>query len=471
MSAASGKSTCKLNGVAVAVGILKAEAAKLVEIHGQHEHQSLLDPARQLQLLDVFCGRELAAHKEELATQLMRYKETARAIKALSGVGNQRQEQIEIWRFQLDEIESANLKPNEEAELETKRVRLASAERLSRNASAILAQLYGGYDTTRGAAIDQTAKAVALAEEIARLDESRRSLHTALVEAHAQLADIAHETRAYMDTLDSNPNELERIESRLDTIYKLKKKYGATTEAVFAKRDVLRQNLDGLEDSEAQIKKHKATLRGITVEITAICDKMNALRTENATKISREITEILHDLGMQSAEFFIEIERKTSFGPDGNDIVEFMISPNPGEPDKPLRRIASGGEMSRVMLAIKTIMTDGIPTVIFDEVDTGVSGRTAQQVAEKLMRVSRTRQILCITHLPQIAAMADTHFLIAKSVEKSAETVERTVTRVTALSPEEINTELARLIGGAQITAATLEAAGQMKCQATELKV
>ena len=220
-------------------------------------------------------------------------------------------------------------------------------------------------------------------------------------------------------------------------------------------------------NSELEIKRLQAVRRGIIKDITATCDQMNAIRTSTAEEISRGITTILKDLGMKNASFSIGIERKKAFGADGNDAVDFMISPNPGEPEKPLRRIASGGEMSRVMLAIKTVMADAdhMDTVIFDEVDTGVSGRTAQQVAEKLMTISRRRQILCITHLPQIAAMADTHFLIEKNTEE-----DRTVTKVHPLPHENATQELARLIGGAEITGATLEAAREMKMQADGLK-
>jgi DNA repair protein RecN (Recombination protein N) len=271
--------------------------------------------------------------------------------------------------------------------------------------------------------------------------------------------------RDYLDELDADPAELDRLESRLDVIYRLRKKYGGTVEAILAKQAELQKSLDTVESSESEIARLQAIRKGFTKQITGLCDRMNGLRTQGAASISAKVSEHLRDLGMQHATFFMDITRKTAFGPHGNDEIEFMISPNPGEPNKPLRKIASGGEMSRLMLAIKTVMATDISTVIFDEVDTGVSGRTAQQVAEKLMAVSRTRQILCITHLPQIAAMADTHFLIQKSSETG-----RTITRVNPLSPENIIHELARLTGGAQITSATLHAAQEMKAQASALK-
>ncbi|MCL1842375.1 MAG: DNA repair protein RecN [Defluviitaleaceae bacterium] len=467
MSADTGKSTCRINGRTVTAGVLKSAASLLVDLHGQHEHQSLLEPLKQLQLLDSFCGEELMVLKRELEVQLSRYKETNRAIKKLTGTGNQRQEQIEIWRFQLDEIEKAELKPGEEDALTQKRNRLSGLEKLSKNTASAIALLCGWTAPGQLSAVDQTAKAVACATEIAKIDPAQENLHAALLDVHTQLAEIAQDFRDYADELDADPHELDRIETRLDTIYRLKKKYGGTVESIIKKQKELSHNLDNLENSDAEIKRLQGIRRGIITEITTLCDKMNAIRTAAAGKISASVTEILRDLGMQSATFFMDIVRKTSFTPDGNDVIEFMISPNPGEPNKPLRRIASGGEMSRLMLAIKTITAaaDRISTVIFDEVDTGVSGRTAQQVAQKLMAVSRTRQILCITHLPQIAAMADTHFLIEKSTQDG-----RTKTSVQPLSADAIIHELSRLTAGATITNATLQAAREMKNQATALK-
>ncbi|MCL1862366.1 MAG: DNA repair protein RecN [Defluviitaleaceae bacterium] len=465
MQTDTGKSSCKINGRTVTVGILKQAAEFLIELHGQHEHQHLLDPTKQLQMLDQFCGDELAEQKTALEGLLVKYKETNKALKALAGSGNQREEQIEIWKFQLEEIESAALKDGEEDILTAKRNRLSGLEKLSKNTSSVVSLLCGFVAPGQQNAVDQTAKALSHSAEIARHDPSQESLHLSLVDIQAQLSEISQDYKDYLDELDADPHELEKIETRLDTIYKLKKKYGGSFESVLKKRDELAANLEGLENSEEEIRRLKHTLKGISKEITSLCDEMNARRTHGAAKISDSITENLRDLGMQNAKFFIEIRRKTSFSPQGNCEAEFMISPNPGEPAKPLRKTASGGEMSRIMLAIKTIMTDRISTVIFDEVDTGVSGRTAQQVAEKLMSVSRTRQILCITHLPQIAAMADTHFLIEKTARN-----ERTVTNVMPLPQEEMINELARLTGGATITAATLEAAREMKAQANEMK-
>lgn len=465
MQADTGKSTCRINGRVVTVGFLKNATELLVDLHGQHEHQSLLDPVKQLRLLDQFCGEGLAAHKVTLEGLFLQYKQTSKALKTLLTVAGS--EQLEIWRFQLDEIEKAELKPDEEDALKAKRNRLSGLEKLSKNTSAVLALLYGWTAPGQLSALDQTSKAASLAAEIVKHDPSREKLHITLVEIHTQLAEITQDFRAYMNELDADPHELDKIETRLDTIYRLKKKYGGTVDTSLKKRDELIDKLEGVENSEAEIKRLQGVRKEITKEITELCNKMNTIRTAGASYISGEVSELLRDLGMQNAKFFMEITRKTAFGVDGNDAIEFIISPNPGEPNKPLRKIASGGEMSRIMLAIKTVMAnaDRISTVIFDEVDTGISGRTAQQVAEKLATVSRTRQILCITHLPQIAAMADTHFLIEKTAQN-----ERTVIKVTPLPQEAIINELARLTAGAQITKATLQAASEMKAQADAVK-
>jgi len=462
----NGKSVCRINGRTVTVGMLRDVAALLVDVHGQHEHQSLLDASKQLRLLDQFCGVELEAHKIELEDLLKRYRETDRSLKAIAGVGNQRQEQIEIWHFQLDEIEKANLKLGEEEELTLKRNRLSGLDKLHKNATESLSLLYRS-NNIQLCADDQVSRASGLIAEISRIDPAKEHLYATVQEASQLLQDIVAELRDYVDELDADPNELEKIEARLDLIYRIRKKYGGDVEYVLKKQQELLKNLDNLENSDMEIARLKQVRRKIVTEITTICDQMNALRTSAGVQISTGISEVLKDLGMKSARFFVSITRKTAFGSDGNDQVEFMISPNPGEPEKPLKRIASGGEMSRIMLAIKTILADAdhMDTVIFDEVDTGVSGRTAQQVAEKLMGISRRRQILCITHLPQIAAMADTHFLIEKSVEG-----ERTVTRVFPLESDAMTSELARLIGGAQITDATMAAAREMKAQADGLK-
>ena len=467
---AGGKSTCRINGRTVAVGMLKEVSAYLVDVHGQHEHQSLLNDTKQMQLLDSFCGADLTAGKAQLGDLLTRYRDNGRKLKALMGVGNSRNEQLDYWKHQLQEIEAAALKEGEEQTLTARRNRLGALEHLSENTRRALSLLYGGAES-QYAALDQVGRATAHVTELAKLDTGKEPLVTQLNDAATQLADVAAELRNYIDELDTDPQELDRIESRLDIIYRTQKKHGPTLEAVLKKQAQLTQNIHTIENSDEEIARLTAIKRTLTREITAVCDALSATRTHHAAAISADICTVLRDLGMPAARFEIAVGRKTAFTADGNDQVDFMIAPNPGEPMKPLKRVASGGEMSRIMLAIKTVLADAdrIPTVIFDEVDAGISGRTAQQVAEKLAVILRRRQILCITHLPQIAAMADTHFFIEKNTTQIDDD-ERTITQVNALPPEKIPHELARLTGGAQITEATLHAAQEMKEQATALK-
>jgi DNA repair protein RecN (Recombination protein N) len=466
-----GKSQCRVNGRVVSVGMLKEISALLADVHGQHEHQSLLDSAKQMALLDPFCGEEMLDKKETLAVLLNRYRENGRKLKALAGTGNQRNEQLDFWRHQVKEIEAAALKDGEEEALTARRNRLGGLEALSENTRRALSSLYGGAESG-SSALDQIGRATTCITEIAKLDPDKETLLVSLNEAAAQLSDITADLRNYIDELDTDPRELERIESRLDVIYRIKKKFGPSFEHVHKKYAQLTQSIFTVENSGEEIARLNDIKRGLTREITRVCGALSAMRKAKAETISAEICAVLRDLGMPGARFAITVTQKASFTPDGNDQVDFMISPNPGEGVKPLKRIASGGEMSRIMLAVKTVLADAdkIPTVIFDEVDAGVSGRTAQQVAEKLAAVSRRRQILCITHLPQIAAMADTHFFIEKTTrEENNET--RTTTSVRALTPKEITQELARLTGGAQITEATLKAAREMKEQADGLKL
>lgn len=448
-----GRSTCRVNGRSVTVSMLKEISSLLVDIHGQHEHQSLLNPAKHIVLLDRFCGEKLQTHKNNLASLISKYREISREIKNLQGGSpSQREAQIGILNFQKNELESASLKPGEEEELESAQNRLSAVDKLSKNAEEALFLLRSS---------DNVGKAQKLVTELARWDESKQGLAERLTDLSIQIADIAEELTDYTEGLDSDPLALERVEARLDVIYRLKKKYNAAdTQGLLDQLVRTSDRLDKLEGSEEEINRLNSKRRGSIEAIAAKCNEMTALRREQAEMIQVRILEVLRDLGMKDVQFAISIEKQAAFSANGNDKLEFMISPNLGEPLKPLSQIASGGEMSRVMLALKTVMADvdRIGTLIFDEIDAGVSGRTAQQVAEKLVQIAGRHQLLCITHLPQIAAVAGTHFLIAKGVEQG-----QTVTRVRGLDYDGAVKELARLIGGAEITEAVIRAAGELK--------
>ncbi|MCL2399783.1 MAG: DNA repair protein RecN, partial [Defluviitaleaceae bacterium] len=422
--------------------------------------------------LDRFCGEKLEKLKEELAELIAAYREISRELKTLQGAPGQREAQIEIWQFQIDEISEAQLKPGEEESLEQKRNRLSSVERISKYAQGALYLLYGGnFDVS--SATDQVGKALQQLTDLARLDESKQPLADRLTDLSIQLADIVGELSDYSKNLDADPYTLERVETRLDVIYRLKKKYGGDVEDILAHLEKITAKLEKYVGSEGEILRLNTKRREAMQAIASKCNEMTNVRRNQAELIQERIVENLRDLGMKNVQFSIAMEKQAAFNANGNDRLEFMISPNLGESLKPLSQIASGGEMSRVMLALKTVMADvdKIGTLIFDEIDAGVSGRTAQQVAEKLAQISGAKttnirhQILCITHLPQIAAMADKHFLISKGIVKG-EKGEHTLTFVQELNHYGIIEELARLIGGAQITESTLRAAEEMKALA-----
>ena len=453
------RSTCRVNGHSVTVGMLKEISAHLVDVHGQHQHQSLLNSGSHIILLDRFCGEELETLKKELSDLIVGYREISKELKNLTGAPGQREAQMEIWQFQKDEIEKANLKIGEEEELEQKRSRLNSVDKLSRNAEGALYLLHGGNFDTQSAT-DQIGKALQQVQELSRFDESKLPLFERLADVSIQLADVVEELSDYTKSLDADPQALERTEARLDVIYRLKKKYNGSVEDILNQLVGISDQLDKFADNEGEIARLKLKRRESMQAIAAKCNEMTAIRRKQAEMVQSRIVEILRDLGMKNVQFAISMEKQASFSTNGNDKLEFMISPNLGETLKSLSQIASGGEMSRVMLAMKTVMADvdRIGTLIFDEIDAGVSGRTAQQVAEKLNQIAKSHQILCITHLPQIAAMARSHFLISKGVKDG-----QTLTSVRELPYSGAIKELARLIGGAEITEATIKAANEMK--------
>ena len=450
-----GKGMCRINGQAVTLGMLREISTQLADIHGQHEHQSLLNPVKHIALLDKFCGTEIEKQQEMLGVHIRRYKELTHEISELAG-GADRKSKLEILRYQRDEIDAAALKPDEEERLIHRRTILAFSEKLLANTSMALAALSDG----EHAAVDNVSRAKTAMEEVAQLDKTQQRLVDTLADTFSLLDDVTREVRKYYDALEHDPGALAEVETRLDEIYFLKKKYGNTVDDVIKFGNEAARKIEMIESSEDRIKQLTEERRKCSNDILQICGEISGLRKNAARQIQRRIENELRELGMRHSVFEISIERKKEFSSKGYDHAEFMITPNPGEGLKPLAKIASGGEMSRIMLAIKIVLADvdNIETFVFDEIDAGVSGRTAQKVAEKLALLAKKHQILCITHLPQIAAMADRHFLIEKSSDN-----ERTSTSVIELNENEAVTELARLLGGAKITEATMKAAGEMR--------
>ena len=444
----TGKSVCRINGSTVTVGMLKEIAEDMIDIYGQHEHQSLLNPAKHIRLLDRFCGAGFGEAMEEYKNSWQRLKELEKQLAILIGDESQREQRMDMLRFQKEEIEAAALQEGEEETLLERKKRLSSMEKLMRLTGESVTLLYDGDDRVPSAC-DQLGDALAKLQEAAEYDAALSPLADALADGYAAVEDCARELKREAERQETDPEELERIEERLQLFYKLKRKYGGSIEAVldFYKKAV--QELDFLSNSSEKAAEEK--------RLSALAETLTARRKATAEQVEEQIEAALHDMEMKHARFHIQMDEKADWGADGKDKVEFLISANAGEPLKPLAKIASGGEMSRVMLALKTVLVDAdeIGTFIFDEIDTGVSGRTARKVGEKMRFLGGKRQILCITHLPQIAAMADNHFLIEKESDAG-----ETVTRVTALDEEGAVREVARLMN--DVTETTLAAAREL---------
>ena len=452
----AGKSVCRINGSTVTVGMLKEMAEDMIDIYGQHEHQSLLNPVKHIRLLDRFCGAGFGEAMEEYKNSRQRLKDLEKQLAILIGDESQREQRMDMLLFQKEEIEAAELQEGEEDALLEQKKRLSSMERLIRLTGESVTLLYDG-DDRAPSACDQLGDALAKLREAAEYDAALSPLADALADGYAAVEDCVRELKREAEKQEADPEELERIEERLQLFYKLKRKYGGSIEAVLEFYEKAVQELEFLSNSSEKAAELSAKKAAEEKRLSALAETLTARRRATAEQVEEQIETALHDMEMKHARFHIQIEEKADWGADGKDKVEFLISANAGEPLKPLAKIASGGEMSRVMLALKTVLVDAdeIGTFIFDEIDTGVSGRTARRVGEKMRFLGGKRQLLCITHLPQIAAMADNHFLIEKESDAG-----ETVTRVTALDEEGAVREVARLMN--DVTETTLAAAREL---------
>lgn len=449
-----GKNICRVNGVPVSVSILHQLGVQLINIHGQHDSAALFDEANHLQYLDDFAGNQSLLSDYQI--MYGRVCTIRREIDRLNVDDAQKQRKMEMLRYQIEEIEKAELESGEDGQLESRRKVLQNAEKLSNSLEKASVALYGGDDS------DGASSLLAEAErELARLErytDAFNELRSRVADLVYQVQDIAEEVRDSRDELAYSGDELERIESRLDVIHRLRRKYGATCDDILAYLGSAKAELDEIEFSDAHLEKLQADLKKAEDAAWKAAKLLRASRTEAAQKLSNGILRELAQLDMPRVQFCCEFTQLelTANGADG---VAFYMSANAGEALKPMNKVASGGEMARIMLAMKNVLAeqDRVSTLIFDEVDTGVSGRAAQKVAEKLRAVSANKQVLCVTHLPQLAALATTHLLISKS-----ERTGRTYTAVEQLDREGRKRELARIIGGSQITEKTLASAEEM---------
>lgn len=456
---ASGKTVARVNGSTVTAGMLKELAGELLDIYGQHEHQSLLNPSRHIHLLDRFCGEVLEEKLAEYRKEFSKEKELKKQLEMLCGEESSRVQRLDILQFQKEEIEGASLCQGEEEELLEQKKRLGSVEKLMRLSVEGVQLLYDGRDGM-ASACDNLGEALRCLQEAAALDNSLSELCERMDNVYAQLEDGAREWKKYTHLLEADPDALETIEERLQTIYRLKRKYGGSVEAVLDFYQKAVEELDFLQNSEERAAELEQALQAVHAHMAALAGEITAIRKNIALQVQTQVEQALHDMEMAQARFYISMEKREHFAADGLDKVEFLISANAGEDLKPLAKIASGGEMSRVMLALKTVLVDAdeIGTFIFDEIDTGVSGKTARKVGEKMSLLGKKRQILCITHLPQIAAMADNHFRIEKHVAEG-----RTTTTVETLDENASCREIARLMGGEEITETTMAAARELR--------
>ena len=445
------RSTSRINDETVTTGRLRAVTGLLLDIHGQHDHQSLLHKQKHLEILDEYSRNETEELKKEVTDGYRQYQSLKHALESFSLDEEGRRREADFTRFEIEEIENAGIRPGEEEELAARYRKFVHGQKIAE----CMQSAYRAVDT------DEIGRALREVESVVQYDDALSEIVSGLADAETILSDLNRSISDYMNEMEFDAEDFRQTEERLDFVRSLMNKYGNTEEAVLVRLEEKKKRLEELEHYDELAAEAKRAFEAQEKEMQVLCEQLSAARKCAAGILEKRIREELLDLNFLHVEFKIDVRRLENFGASGFDEVEFLISTNPGSiPPRPLGEVASGGELSRIMLAIKTVLadTDDIPTLIFDEIDTGISGRTAQMVSERLSYIAKKHQVFCITHLPQIAAMADTHFEIKKSVENGT-----TITRIHKLNEEEQIEELARLLGGAEITDAVRENAREMK--------
>ncbi|MDN4074690.1 DNA repair protein RecN [Fictibacillus terranigra] len=467
----SGKSVCRINGKLVTLSLLKEFGQSLVDIHGQHETQYLMQPEMHLSLLDSFGGDEMEHLISKYQDVYYDYKEMRKQLRNLTENEQQMNQRVDLIQYQLEEISNAELLPNEDEELQEEKLRLGNYEKLFNSLQDSYQSLYG---EQKG--IENISVALSHLQNVAHLDEELHQLEENVANHFYALEEAAFTIRNYFETMEFDPARLDFIETRLNEISKLKRKYGNSVNEILEYACKIEKELDVLQNKDGNIEALRQQLQNQEKLLQKHAQKLGKKRKNLAERLTNEILQELKELYMEKTVFDIVINslqqeggqiREQDFGKYGSDEVEFFISTNPGEPLKPLAKVASGGELSRVILALKSIFShhQGITAIIFDEVDTGVSGRVAQAIAEKIFRVSEGSQVLCITHLPQVAAMADTHLHISKETSNK-----RTTTHVVSLETTQKVNEIGRMISGVEITELTKQHARELLDLAEEIK-
>lgn len=444
------RSVSKINDETVTAGKLRDITGLLIDIHGQHEHQSLLYKSKHLEILDRYLEKKSHELKESIAKTYKEYTRLKELLASYQMDEEARLREMDFIRYEIEEIENAGLKEGEEEQLTDK-------YRLFSHGKKITEGLSAAYEAVNSDVISNALREV---DAVASYDKKLESIKDQLFDADSILNDISREINSYMDDMTFDEEEFQEIEERLDLLHNMEAKYGRDLKQISVSLEEKQKRLEELEDYNAVKSRTAKELRAASEKLELLSGHLSEMRKETAGELTEKIAEGLKDLNFMNVEFSMEFTKMDHYTANGFDEAEFVISTNPGEPLKPLGAVASGGELSRIMLAIKTVLADSddIPTLIFDEIDTGISGRTAQKVSEKLSYIAKNHQVICITHLPQIAAMADSHFEIAKTAFGG-----RTATSIRRLNGEEMVEELARLLGGAQITEAVRENAREMK--------
>lgn len=458
-----GRSVSRINGETVQMGLLKEVSSILIDIHGQHEHQSLLYKKNHMGIVDAFAREYIGEVKEKTAIAYRAYKACQKELAESDMDESQRAKELSFLKFEAEEIREAGLTAGEDEELEEQYRRM-------RNSKKIVGGLEEAYAFTsegEASASESLSRAIRALSEASEYDGRAMELYQQLVEVDSLLNDLNRELADYSKSCEFSEEEFYETENRLNEINHLKQKYGNTIDEILAYAGAQEEKIQKLEDYEQYIESLKAACDKAEKELKKHSARLGKCRKEQAAILEEAIREGLKELNFEDVKFEIHFETLANYTSEGTDDIEFMISLNPGQPVRPLVNVASGGELSRIMLAIKTVMADrdDIETLIFDEIDVGISGRTAQKVSEKMAVIGRKHQVICITHLAQIAAMADSHFVIEKTASK-----DNTRTDIRKLSDVESVEELARILGGAKITDTVTQNAREMKELAKQTK-
>ena len=457
-----GRSVSRINGETVSARQLKELSELLIDIHGQHEHQSLLQKKKHLQILDAYAGKEAEELKAE-AAKFYKERKDLLAEKEESALDErERDRELELLSFEQQEIEAAALKDGEDEELEKQYSLMVNGQKIG-EALGQTFRLTGGEEEGASTLIGRAVREIG---SVAHFDEKLAGMQETLLQTEELLNDFNRECADYMESMEFDGALFAQVEERLNVVNRLKEKYGGSIGKVKAYGEEIAQKTEKLKDYEEYRAALDGKIKKKEAELTKVCDKLTKLRNKNAETLAGILQKSLVDLNFLTVEFVIDRKAKEPSA-DGADDVEFLLSTNPGETPKSLGAVASGGELSRIMLAIKAVLAekDAVDTLIFDEIDTGISGRTAWRVSEKLSRLSESHQVICITHLPQIAAMADSHFVIEKETDGSS-----TQTEIRKLSEEGTKEELARLLGADSLSEKALENAGELRKQAENIK-